>query len=156
MKLTIVAVGNKMPDWVETAFSDYTKRMPPHMRVELKEIKAEKRDGGKTAEQVMQAEKTRIEAAIDPSAMLIAMDERGAQVSSMQLADWMRDWQGGGRAVALVIGGADGLHDSLRQRAHKTLALSHLTLPHGLARVLLAEQLYRAYSITQNHPYHRE
>ena len=104
----------------------------------------------------MQAEKTRIAAAIDPSAMLIAMDERGAQVSSMQLADWMRDWQGGGRDVALVIGGADGLHDSLRQRAHKTLALSHLTLPHGLARVLLAEQLYRAYSITQNHPYHRE
>lgn len=156
MKLTIVAVGNKMPDWVETAFADYTKRMPPHMRVELKEIKAEKRDGGKTAAQIMQAEKIRIEAALPDGVMLIAMDERGAQISSLQLADWMRDWQDGGRDVALVIGGADGLHEGLRQRAHKTLALSHLTLPHGLARVLLAEQLYRAYSITQNHPYHRE
>ena len=156
MKLTIIAVGNKMPDWVEQAFADYTKRMPPHMRVELKEIKAEKRDGGKTAAQIMEAEKIRIEAALSDGVMLIAMDERGAQISSMQLADWMRDWQDGGRDVALVIGGADGLHESLRQRAHKTLALSHLTLPHGLARVLLAEQLYRAYSITQNHPYHRE
>jgi 23S rRNA (pseudouridine1915-N3)-methyltransferase len=156
VKLTIVAVGNKMPDWVETAFADYAKRMPPHMRVELKEIKAEKREGGKTAEQIMQAEKTRIEVALPDGAMLIAMDERGAQISSLQLADWMREWQGGGRDVALIIGGADGLHESLRQRAYKTLALSHLTLPHGLARVLLAEQLYRAYSITQNHPYHRE
>jgi 23S rRNA (pseudouridine1915-N3)-methyltransferase len=100
VKLTIVAVGNKMPDWVETAFTDYTKRMPPHMRVELKEIKAEKREGGKTAQQIMEAEKARIEAALPDGAMLIAMDERGAQISSLLLADWMREWQGEGRDVA--------------------------------------------------------
>lgn len=156
MKLTIVAVGNKMPAWVDEAFNDYTKRMPPHLRVELKEVKAEKRDGGKTAAQIMEAERVRIEAAVPDGAMLIALDERGVQASSMQLADWLRDWQGEGRDAALVIGGADGLHESLRQRAHQLLALSRMTLPHGMARVLLAEQLYRAYSITQNHPYHRE
>lgn len=145
-----------MPEWVNEAFADYAKRMPPHMRLELKEIKAEKRDSGKTALQIMEAEKTRIEAAVPDGALLVALDERGEQISSLRLADWMRGWQGEGRDVALVIGGADGLHQSLRQQADKTLALSNLTLPHGLARVLLAEQIYRAYSITQNHPYHRE
>lgn len=154
--MTIVAVGNKMPEWVDQAFADYARRMPPHLHIDLKQIKAEKRDGGKTAAQIMEAERARIDAAIPDAALLIALDERGAQISSVQLADWLREWQGEGRDVALVIGGADGLHHGLRQRAHKTLALSCLTLPHGLARVLLAEQLYRAFSITRNHPYHRE
>lgn len=156
MKLTIVAVGNKMPDWVNHAFEDYAKRMPPHLRLELKEIKPEKRDAGKTAQQMMQAEKVRIEAALPGQAMVVALDERGAQLTSQKLAQCLRDWMGEGHDVAFVIGGADGLDDGIKQRAKSLLALSALTLPHGLARVMLAEQLYRAYSITQNHPYHRE
>ncbi len=145
-----------MPDWVNAAFDEYAKRMPPHLRIELKEIKPEKRDTGKTALQMMEAEKIRIEAALPDGVNVIALDERGAQVTTQALADWLRNWMADGRDVAFVIGGADGLHASIKQRAQKMLALSAMTLPHGMARVLLAEQLYRAYSITQNHPYHRE
>lgn len=156
MKLRILAVGTKMPGWVDAAFDEYAKRMPREARIELVEIKPEKRAGGKTVPQMQEAERTRIEAALPAGAELVALDERGEQLSTLQLADCMKGWLQGGRDVAFVIGGADGLDDTLRRRAGRLWSLSRLTLPHGLVRVMLAEQLYRAMTVIQNHPYHRE
>ncbi len=155
MKLHIVAVGHKMPGWVSDGFDEYAKRMPPELRLELREIKPELRSGGRSAESVMAAEKTRIEAALPKHARIVALDERGRDWTSMQLAQALPGWQQDGRDVAFVIGGADGLDPEFKTRADMLLRISSLTLPHGMVRVLLAEQLYRAWSITQNHPYHR-
>ncbi len=156
MKLWILAVGNKMPDWVSEAFAEYAKRMPREARIELVEIKPEKRSGGKTVEQIQTSEMERIQAALPATAMHVMLDERGTEMSTLELADNMKFWLQEGRDVAFVIGGADGLHPGLRQRAGKLMSLSRLTLPHGMVRVLLAEQLYRAMSVIQGHPYHRE
>lgn len=156
MKLWILAVGTKMPSWVDEAFAEYAKRMPREARIELVEIKPEKRVGGKTVAQVQEAEMARIQAALPAGAREIFLDERGGEMSTLELAAGMKDWLGDGRDVAFVVGGADGLHASLRQRATKLWSLSRLTLPHGMVRVLLAEQLYRAMTVIQNHPYHRE
>ncbi|KVE44411.1 23S rRNA (pseudouridine(1915)-N(3))-methyltransferase RlmH [Burkholderia sp. BDU5] len=155
MKLHIVAVGHKMPGWIATGFDEYTKRMPPELRIELREVKPELRSGSRTAESVMAAEKQRIEAALPKHARVVALDERGRDWTTMQLAQALPAWQLDGRDVAFVIGGADGLDPALKSRAELLLRVSSLTLPHGMVRVLLAEQLYRAWSITQNHPYHR-
>ncbi|WP_186250313.1 23S rRNA (pseudouridine(1915)-N(3))-methyltransferase RlmH [Burkholderia gladioli] len=155
MKLHIVAVGHKMPGWVADGFDEYAKRMPPELRIELRELKPELRSGGRSAESVMAAERVRIEAALPKGARLVALDERGRDWTSMQLAQALPGWQQDGRDVAFVIGGADGLDPELKARADLLLRISSLTLPHGMVRVLLAEQLYRAWSITQNHPYHR-
>lgn len=156
MKLWILAVGNKMPGWVSEAFAEYAKRMPREARIELLEIKPEKRAGGKTVEQMQEAEMERIVAALPAAAIHVMLDERGAEMSTLELAAGMKSWLQEGRDVAFVIGGADGLHPALRQRAGKLWSLSRLTLPHGMVRVLLAEQLYRAMSVIQGHPYHRE
>ncbi|MDR5830809.1 23S rRNA (pseudouridine(1915)-N(3))-methyltransferase RlmH [Caballeronia sp. LP006] len=155
MKLVILAVGHKMPDWITNGFDEYAKRMPPELRIELKEIKPEQRSSGRNAESVMAAEKQRIEAALPKNARVIALDERGRDWTTMQLANALPAWQQDGRDVAFVIGGADGLAPEVKARAELMLRISSLTLPHGMVRVLLAEQLYRAWSITQNHPYHR-
>ncbi|BBU27103.1 ribosomal RNA large subunit methyltransferase H [Burkholderia sp. THE68] len=155
MKLVILAVGHKMPDWITNGFDEYAKRMPPELRIELKEIKPEQRSSGRNAESVMAAEKQRIEAALPKNARVVALDERGRDWTTMQLANALPAWQQDGRDVAFVIGGADGLDPAVKSRAELMLRISSLTLPHGMVRVLLAEQLYRAWSITQNHPYHR-
>ncbi|GGD54651.1 MULTISPECIES: 23S rRNA (pseudouridine(1915)-N(3))-methyltransferase RlmH [Caballeronia] len=155
MKLVILAVGHKMPDWITNGFDEYAKRMPPELRIELKEIKPEQRSSGRNAESVMAAEKQRIEAALPKNARVVALDERGRDWTTMQLANALPGWQQDGRDVAFVIGGADGLAPEVKARAEIMLRVSSLTLPHGMVRVLLAEQLYRAWSITQNHPYHR-
>ncbi|WP_250512606.1 MULTISPECIES: 23S rRNA (pseudouridine(1915)-N(3))-methyltransferase RlmH [unclassified Caballeronia] len=155
MKLVILAVGHKMPDWITNGFDEYAKRMPPELRIELKEIKPEQRSSGRNAESVMAAEKQRIEAALPKNARVVALDERGRDWTTMQLANALPGWQQDGRDVAFVIGGADGLDPAVKARAELMLRVSSLTLPHGMVRVLLAEQLYRAWSITQNHPYHR-
>ncbi|WP_186141249.1 23S rRNA (pseudouridine(1915)-N(3))-methyltransferase RlmH [Burkholderia gladioli] len=155
MKLHIVAVGHKMPGWVADGFDEYARRMPPELRIELRELKPELRSGGRGAESMMAAERVRIEAALPKGARLVALDERGRDWTSMQLAQALPGWQQDGRDVAFVIGGADGLDPELKARADLLLRISSLTLPHGMVRVLLAEQLYRAWSITQNHPYHR-
>ncbi|MDR5738800.1 MULTISPECIES: 23S rRNA (pseudouridine(1915)-N(3))-methyltransferase RlmH [unclassified Caballeronia] len=155
MKLVILAVGHKMPDWITNGFEEYAKRMPPELRIELKEIKPEQRSSGRNAESVMAAEKQRIEAALPKNARVVALDERGRDWTTMQLAGALPGWQQDGRDVAFVIGGADGLAPEVKARAEIMLRVSSLTLPHGMVRVLLAEQLYRAWSITQNHPYHR-
>ncbi len=156
MKLWMVTVGHKMPDWITTGFNEYAKRMPREARIELLEIKPEPRTTGKNVAQIMDAEAQRILAALPQNALRIALDEHGMQLTTRQLAQRMQDWMGGGRDVAFIIGGADGLHESVKSSAQQLLALSTMTLPHGLVRVLLAEQLYRAYSLLHNHPYHRE
>jgi 23S rRNA (pseudouridine1915-N3)-methyltransferase len=156
MKLRIIAVGQKMPAWIAAGFSEYAKRMPRENSIELVELKPEKRASGKTSEQIKEAERDRILAALGRDATVWALDEHGSQLTTLELADALREWQGDGRDTAFVIGGADGLHQDVKQRADKLLALSLFTLPHGLVRVMLAEQLYRAWSVTQNHPYHRD
>jgi len=156
MKLLILAVGSKMPSWINEGFNEYVKRMPREAKIELIEIKPEARNSGKTTQQIMEAEAQRIRAALPASALCIALDERGATPTTKQLAQQMQDWMQQGCDVAFVIGGADGLHESVKQQAKQLLALSALTLPHGMVRVLLAEQLYRAHSLIHNHPYHRE
>jgi 23S rRNA (pseudouridine1915-N3)-methyltransferase len=155
LKLRILSVGHKMPDWVETACSEYLKRMPREASVEIVEIKPDKRASGKNAEVVQEAEAKRILEAAGKD-YLIALDERGQEVTTVQLAARMETWLTSGRDIALIIGGADGLHASVKSRADWLWGLSKLTLPHGMVRVLLAEQLYRAWTVIQHHPYHRE
>lgn len=156
LKLLILAVGHKMPAWVNQGFGEYAKRMPRESRIELVEIKPEKRVGGKTREQVYEAERSRIEAALPVDCERVVLDEHGKDWSTLELADELKEWMRGGRDVAFVIGGADGLHPEVKRRANRLWSLSRLTLPHGLVRVVLAEQLYRAVTVIQNHPYHRE
>ncbi len=155
MRLLIVAVGQRVPDWAQTAWDDYAKRFPHELKVELKAVKTEPR-GSKTLETLFAAERARIEAAIPKGTRIVALDERGTTVTTMALAGKLKDWQLGGDDVALVIGGPDGLDPAFRQAAHERIRLSDLTLPHAFARVLLIEQLYRAWSVNANHPYHRE
>jgi 23S rRNA (pseudouridine1915-N3)-methyltransferase len=155
MQLIIAAVGHKMPAWIEAGFAEYAKRMPPECRIQLKEIKPVERSGGRTAETVMAQERTRIEAAIPKGSRIVALDERGKDIATVQLAKYLTQWQQDGRDVTFIIGGADGLDAEFKANADLLLRISSLTLPHGMVRVLLAEQLYRAWSITQNHPYHR-
>jgi 23S rRNA (pseudouridine1915-N3)-methyltransferase len=155
VQLVIAAVGHKMPAWIETGFTEYAKRMPPDCRLVLKEIKPVDRSGSRSADTVMAMEKSRIEAVIPKGSRVVALDEHGRDVTTMQLAKNLTQWQQGGTDVTFVIGGADGLDAQFKQQADMLLRISSLTLPHGMVRVLLAEQLYRAWSITQNHPYHR-
>ena len=155
MRLTIVAVGLKVPDWAQTAYDDYAKRFPPELKVELKAVKTEPR-ASKTLENLLAAERIRIEGAIGRGCRVVALDERGIAVTTMALAEKLKGWQLSGDDVAIVIGGPDGLDAGLKQSAHERIRLSDLTLPHAMVRVLLIEQLYRAWSITINHPYHRE
>lgn len=156
MNITVLAVGTKMPHWVDYAVADYSKRFGREIQFQLREIKPEKRGAGINAAQAMAAEEERIVAAIPSHSYLIVLDERGKALTSMELADWLKRWQQQGDNLCFVIGGADGLTDRLKQRANLLLRLSSLTLPHGMVRVLLTEQLYRAQSILHNHPYHRE
>lgn len=156
MRITILSVGHRMPAWIQDGFQEYTRRMPPELRIELVELKPEDRAGGKDSAKAMAAEGARILAALPQGAPVIALDERGKGLStqglSVMLAGWMRD----GVSPAFIIGGADGLDAAVKERADKLLSLSALTLPHALVRVVLAEQLYRAWSILARHPYHRE
>ncbi len=155
MRLIIVAVGLRVPDWAQTAWDDYAKRFPHELKVELKAVKTEPR-ASKTLETLYAAERSRIDAAIPKGTRIVALDERGTTMTTLALAAKLKDWQLGGTDVALVIGGPDGLDPAFRQAAHERIRLSDLTLPHAMVRVLLIEQLYRAWSVNANHPYHRE
>ncbi|MEY2777177.1 MAG: rRNA ((1915)-N(3))-methyltransferase RlmH [Pseudomonadota bacterium] len=155
MQLQLLAVGTKQPSWVDEAYKDYAGRLVGEFPLTLKEIKAEPRTLGKTVESMMQAEASRIRQAVLPQSMLVVLDERGRSLTSVGLADQLRRWQQSFSAVSFVIGGPDGLDPDLKAEAGFSLRLSDLTLAHGLARVLLAEQLYRAWSILAGHPYHR-
>jgi 23S rRNA (pseudouridine1915-N3)-methyltransferase len=155
MKLMIVAVGQRIPDWAQTAWDDYAKRFPHEIRVELKAVKTEPR-GSKTLDTLYAAERARIEAVIPKGSRIVALDERGTTLTTAALAEKLKGWQLASDDVALVIGGPDGLDPAFKQAAHERIRLSDLTLPHAFARVMLIEQLYRAWSINAGHPYHRE
>ena len=156
MRIHLITVSNKAPAWVVDGFNEYAKRMPPEARLALVEVKPEPRAGGKTAAQMMAAEAKRILAALPKGATLVALDERGRDTDTQALAKLLESWLAGGADVALVVGGADGLAPEIKSRASTLLRLSSLTLPHALVRVVLAEALYRAWSVVKGHPYHRE
>ena len=155
MKLLIVAVGQRVPDWAQTAWDDYAKRFPSELKVELKAVKTEPR-GSRTLETLYAAERERIEVAIPKGCRIVALDERGTSLTTLALAAKLKHWQLEADDVALVIGGPDGLDPEFKRLAHERIRLSDLTLPHAMVRVLLIEQLYRAWSVNANHPYHRE
>lgn len=160
MKLRIVAVGHKPRDWIAAGFEDFVRRMPREARIELAEIKAAPRShqapSNASVVQILASEKARILAAVPPDSVKVALDERGKGLSTAELAHKLTGWMQEGRDVAFMIGSADGLDENLKAEADLLLSLSAMTFPHALVRVLLAEQLYRAISLIQNHPYHRE
>ncbi|MDP2169839.1 MAG: 23S rRNA (pseudouridine(1915)-N(3))-methyltransferase RlmH [Rhodocyclaceae bacterium] len=156
MKLLVVAVGTRLPDWMNTGFAEYAKRLPRELPLELVEIKPEPRTTGKPVDAMMAAEAKRIEAALPSRCRRIALDEHGDAPDTRALTQRLGEWQAAGDDVAFLIGGPDGLDPLLKQGAHERLRLSSLTLPHGLARVVLAEALYRAHSLQKGHPYHRD
>ncbi len=156
MKLVVVAVGLKMPRWVDEAFAEYAKRMPRTAKLELVAVRPEPRVEGRTVEQMLGLEAERIAAAVPDRAKTVALDERGREFTSTTFSRWMGRRIEEGIDTAFLVGGPDGLAPRLKDNAEMLMRLSAMTLPHGLARVLLAEQIYRAVSILQNHPYHRE
>ena len=155
MKLWLLAVGQRPPVWATAAYDEYAKRFPPELRLELKAVKAEPR-ASQGAASMMAAEAARISAACPKGARRVVLDERGTRLTTAQLAQRLQAWRDDGRDVALLMGGPDGLDESLKASADETLRLSDLTLPHALARVVLAEALYRAWTLLTHHPYHRE
>jgi 23S rRNA (pseudouridine1915-N3)-methyltransferase len=159
MRLLLLAVGHKMPAWVGAGFEDYARRMPRGMPLQLVEIRAEPRGtrpaGPAQAHRVLKAEAERLRAAIPAGAVSVALDERGAALSTPELSRQLESWRQQGADVVFLIGGADGLDPQIKRSAHLMLSLSAMTLPHQLVRVILAEQLYRATSLLLNHPYHR-
>ena len=156
MRLLLLAVGQRQPRWADEAYEDFAKRFPPEMRLELKAVKAEPRGAGKSVEQMMAAEAQRLEAVCPKGARRVILDERGERQTTVQLAQRIERWKADGRDVAIFIGGPDGLDPALKATADEMLRLSDLTLPHAFVRVLLAEALYRAWSVQAGHPYHRE
>jgi 23S rRNA (pseudouridine1915-N3)-methyltransferase len=156
MKLHLIAVGHKMPGWVDAGFDDYVRRMPPDLPLRFTAIKPGHRTAGEDGARARQVEAERILAALPEGSVAVVLDERGTQVTTRELAQWMQGWMGEGVSPAFVIGGADGLDDRVKARAGRLMGLSRLTLPHALARVVLAEQLYRAACILKGHPYHRD
>jgi len=156
MHIHIIAVGQKMPAWVSSGYDEFIKRLPKEFTPILKEIVPGRRSKNSDLQRAIEEEGDRILQAIPRDCLVVALDERGKPWTTRQLADQMSDWTGSGRDVALIIGGADGLAKSVKQRADMNWSLSALTLPHALVRVVLAEQLYRAWSLITNHPYHRD
>lgn len=159
MKIHIITIGTKMPKWVTQGYDEYAKRLPRECQLVLHELPLANR--GKSlskadVEKIKQQEAVAIKNKLPKNTYVVALDERGKPWTTLQMADEMTAWMSGGQDVALLIGGPDGLSPELKESAAKLWSLSPLTLPHPIVRVLLAEQLYRAWSVTQNHPYHRE
>jgi 23S rRNA (pseudouridine1915-N3)-methyltransferase len=155
VKLLVVAVGNRMMDWVDAGFAEYAKRMPREWPLELVPVKPEPRTSGKPVPALMAAEAARMRAVLPARCRRVALDERGIEATTRSLSDRLAAWARDGDDIAFLIGGADGLDAGLKGDADETLRLSGLTLPHGLVRVILAEALYRAASVLKGHPYHR-
>ena len=155
LTITLVSVSHKQPAWVTQAFDEYAKRLPAReIKLECKELKPEAREG-KSIAQAMSLEAAKIQAAIPKGALVLALDERGQDLTSMALAQKLQHWQAEHSQVVFIIGGADGLEPAFKAQCDGLIRLSSLTLPQGMVRVLFAEQLYRAYTININHPYHR-
>ncbi len=155
MRLWVVAVGQRVPSWAQTAWDDYAKRFPPDVKLTLKTVKTEPR-GSRTLAQIWAAERARIDAAVPKDCHRVWLDEKGKRLSTVALSERWLAWQAQAQDVAIIIGGPDGFDPAIRQGNHDLISLSDLTLPHAMVRVLLVEQLYRAWSILTNHPYHRE
>lgn len=155
MHIHLIAVGTRMPDWVRAGFHDYATRLPRECRLHLIDIPPNKRGKNSDIKQLLQKEGERILAAVPPKTRIIALDVAGQQWNTEQLASQLAIWLNSGRDVALLLGGPEGLAGECRARAEQTWSLSRLTFPHLLVRILVAEQLYRAWSILNNHPYHR-
>ena len=156
MKFHVIAVGQRLPPWIAAGFDEYARRMPRTLPLKLTEIKPEPRGTATPVARLTDAEAKRIRAALAPGDVKVVLDERGRTCTTRELAAKLECWQTGARDVSFVVGGPDGLTESLRREADWLWSLSPLTLPHGLVRVILAEQLYRAISILGNHPYHRD
>ncbi len=156
MRISIITIGTRMPDWVNQGVDEYARRMPRELRMKWKELPLAARGKGTSPEQLKDREGEQILKAIPAGDRVIALDVRGKSLSTAQLAQQISDWQMSGDNYSLLIGGPDGLSEACLQRAERRWSLSDLTLPHPLVRVLLAEQLYRAWTITVNHPYHRD
>ncbi|MEP6607476.1 MAG: 23S rRNA (pseudouridine(1915)-N(3))-methyltransferase RlmH [Burkholderiaceae bacterium] len=155
MRITIAAVGQRQPAWADAAVKDYLGRLPADWKVEVKQVKAETRSTNASGARLLIAEGLRLRAAVPAGATLVALDERGKDCTTLQLTGHLQNWRNEAQHVAFAIGGADGLDPSVKADARIVLRLSSLTLPHALARVILAEQLYRAWTVLAGHPYHR-
>lgn len=155
-RLFIVAVGDKLPAWAGAACDEYLKRLPRGFEASLFEIRAERRTSGKTVEQMMAAEATRLRSALPRGGRLVGLDERGKDLTTTQFSARLRGWLDSGVPTAFLIGGPDGLDAALKRECELLVRLSSFTLPHALARAVFAEQLYRAASVLTGHPYHRE
>ena len=156
MRVRVIAVGTRPPAWVREACADYTRRLGPRLKLTLVEIEPGPRSAGRSPRKAVEAEARKLLTTLRPDEWVIALDERGTQMSTRELADWLAGRMREGRDLAFLIGGPDGLAAEIVARSDVTLSLSRLTLPHALARVVLAEQLYRAMTILTHHPYHRE
>lgn len=155
MKIILAAVGNKMPAWVQTAYADYAARLPKECALQLKEIALAQRGKNADLARARKEEGEKILRAVPRDALVIALDERGEMLTSVQWSRELAQWLASGRDVALLVGGPDGHAPEVLARAQRTWSLSKLTLPHAMVRVLVAEQVYRAWSLLANHPYHR-
>lgn len=155
MRIRLIAVGTRMPAWVDDAFEDYARRLPRHCALSLVEIPARARTKGADTSRAVTREGERMLAAVPDHALAVALDEGGCGWTTRELAANLTDWMRGARDVALLVGGPDGLSEPCRSRARQCWSLSPLTLPHPLVRVVVAEQIYRAWSILEGHPYHR-
>ncbi len=156
MKIRLYALGTRMPAWVDEGYRDYARRLRGGWSLELVELPVAKRGARSPTARLVDEEGERLLAALPPRATVVALDERGTAMASAELARRLADWQREGAPLALMIGGPDGLSARCLARASLRWSLSPLTLPHALARVVVAEQLYRAWSILHRHPYHRE
>ncbi len=156
MKIHLIAVGKKMPEWINTGYSEFSKRMPPELQINLIEITPSTRNKSTSIEKNIKEEGERIQSAIPDNSKLIVPDEKGKDFSCIALSKEMESWLPRGEAISIVIGGTDGIDPVIKQQADEKWSLSSLTLPHALVRVVVAEQLYRAWSILKGHPYHRE
>lgn len=156
MHIRLLAVGDRQPSWVDDAFGIYTQRFPREWKFRLDTIATARRDKNNKSQKAIAAEGQQIMARLSSNEAVVLLDERGKQLTSKRLATRLAAWQNDSRDLCFVIGGPDGVSDDCRRRADFTWALSELTLPHGLARVLFAEQMYRAWSLQAGHPYHRD
>jgi 23S rRNA (pseudouridine1915-N3)-methyltransferase len=155
MQIHLLCVGNRMPDWVTAGYQEYAKRMPRECELKLHEIPPGKRGKNADIARAVEAEGQKMQAAIPAGDRVVAVDLNGQEWSTPQLAEVLSGWLRDGRNVSLLVGGPDGLDPSCLARADATWRLSALTFPHPLVRILLAEQLYRAWGILHKHPYHR-
>jgi 23S rRNA (pseudouridine1915-N3)-methyltransferase len=156
MQIDLIAVGKRMPAWIEAGFKEYAKRLPKNINFNLIEINPAIRSKNNNTENFKLKEEENINGSLSQSSIIIALDEHGKSISSQSLADQLQTWNDDNQHINLIIGGADGLSDGIKNKANQLWSLSEMTLPHGLVRVMVVEQLYRAWTITQNHPYHRE